>query len=171
MKIKPTSTDTRVAIDMTPMIDIVFQLLAFFIMTLRIGAAEGDFNIKMPLAAPRAAPIDENLIPPIKLYLTANAQGDLVTLAVNADPRDPLVDLSQATVFRGPDRFRRLHNFVAGQVGDGSLASSAEVELVCDYGLRYEFVIDAITAVSGSVGPDGRIIKLVEKIKFAPPRE
>jgi hypothetical protein len=31
-------------------------------------------------------------------------------------------------------------------------------------------VIEAITAVSGTVGPDGQVIKLVEKIKFAPPR-
>jgi hypothetical protein len=65
---------------------------------------------------------------------------------------------------------KQLHNFVASQVGDGSLAASAEVELDCDYNLKYEHVIEAITAVSGSVTPDGQITKLVEKIKFAPPR-
>ena len=171
MKLKPTSTDTKVAIDMTPMIDIVFQLLSFFIMTLKIGTAEGDFNIKMPLAAPRAATPDPNQIPPIRLYLTAGPGGDLATLAVNTDPRAADFEPASPNVFRGADRFKRLHNFVAGQVGGGSLAASAEVELICDYRLRYEYVIEAITAVSGAVGPEGRIIKLVEKIKFAPPRE
>ena len=47
---------------------------------------------------------------------------------------------------------------------------SAEVELDCDYDLKYENVIEAITAVSGDVSPDGQVIKLVEKIKFSPPR-
>jgi len=31
-------------------------------------------------------------------------------------------------------------------------------------------VIRAITAVSGYVSPDGQIVRLIEKIKFAPPR-
>ncbi len=34
---------------MTPMIDVVFQLLIFFMLTLKIIAPEGDFNINMPL--------------------------------------------------------------------------------------------------------------------------
>ena len=47
---------------------------------------------------------------------------------------------------------------------------TAEVELDCDYDLRYEHVISAITAVSGFVDDGGNVVKLVEKIKFAPPR-
>ena len=67
-----------------------------------------------------------------------------------------------------PDRWQQLHNQIAGLVGDERPA--AEVELDCDFGLKYEHVIEAITAVSGSVAPGGRIEKLVEKIKFSPPR-
>jgi biopolymer transport protein ExbD len=158
MKFKTATSDTKVAIDMTPMIDIVFQLLSFFIMTLKIGAAEGDFYIKMPLAAPRAGAPDPNQIPPIKVRMRADAGGNLAELILNERS------------FSGADRMKQLHNFVASQVGDGSLAASAEVELDCDYNLKYEHVIEAITAVSGSVTPDGQITKLVEKIKFAPPR-
>jgi hypothetical protein len=37
--------------------------------------------------------------------------------------------------------------------------------------LDYEHVIAAITAVSGYASPDdGRVIKLIERIQFAPPR-
>lgn len=50
MKIKSRAA-TKVELMMTPMIDIVFQLLIFFIMSFKIAAQEGDFNIKMPLAA------------------------------------------------------------------------------------------------------------------------
>ena len=53
LKLKKQGLPDKIPIDMTPMIDIVFQLLTFFVMTLKIVEAEGDFNIKMPLAAPR----------------------------------------------------------------------------------------------------------------------
>jgi biopolymer transport protein ExbD len=147
---------SKIAIDMTPMIDIVFQLLTFFVMTLKIATAEGDFNIKMPLSAPRAGKPDPNQLPPMKLYLKADTAGNCARVVMNESE------------FSGDDRWTRLHNHVAGIVGDGSLAASAEVELVCDYNLHYEHVIEAITAVSGSKQGD-QIIKLVEKIKFAPP--
>jgi biopolymer transport protein ExbD len=148
---------SKIAIDMTPMIDIVFQLLTFFIMTLKIATAEGDFNIRMPLAAPRAGPPDPNALPPMKLFLKADSAGNCSRIVMNESE------------FSGGDRWKRLHAHVAGIVGEGSLAASAEVELVCDYNLHYENVIEAITAVSGSIGPDGTITKMVEKIKFSPP--
>lgn len=160
MGIKTKKVDPgKIAIDMTPMIDIVFQLLTFFCMTLRITTAEGDFNIRMPLAAPRAGPPDPNALPPMKLFLKANAGGGLANVVFNDTPFSPTDD---------GGHWRQVHNKVAGIVGDGSLAASAEVELVCDYNLHYEHVIEAITAVSGEIR-DGQIIKLVEKIKFAPP--
>jgi hypothetical protein len=54
--------------------------------------------------------------------------------------------------------------------GPNSIQENAEVELDCDFGLNYVHVIEAITAVSGYIGDDDTVIKLVEKIKFAPPR-
>ncbi|ADB18837.1 Biopolymer transport protein ExbD/TolR [Pirellula staleyi DSM 6068] len=149
----------KIPIDMTPMIDIVFQLLTFFIMTLKIASVEGDFNIKMPLAAPRAGQPDPDVIPPIKVRLRATSSGDLADVLVN-----------DTTYGTGDEAWQRVQVQVAGLAQDGSLSSSIEVELDCDYGLKYENVIAAITAVSGKLGPDGRIIKLAEKIKFAPPR-
>jgi biopolymer transport protein ExbD len=157
MGVKVKKPDSgKIAIDMTPMIDIVFQLLTFFCMTLKIASAEGDFNIRMPLAAPRAGPPDPNQLPPMKLFLKADAGGNLSQVVMNDTP------------FSGSDRWQRVHNHVAGIVGDGSLAASAEVELVCDYNLHYSHVIEAITAVSGEMR-GGQIVKLVEKIKFSPP--
>jgi biopolymer transport protein ExbD len=158
LKIKKRGLPDKIPIDMTPMIDIVFQLLTFFCMTLKVAAAEGDFNIKMPLAAPRQGIPDPNQLPPMKVRMRADSSGNLIELLLNERS------------FSGRDRWTQLHNYIAGLVGDGSLAASAEVELDCDFGLKYEYVIEAITAVSGKVNPDGQTIKLVEKIKFAPPR-
>jgi biopolymer transport protein ExbD len=158
VKIKKRGLPDKIPIDMTPMIDIVFQLLTFFCMTLKVSEVEGDFNIKMPLAAPRAGNPDPNQLPPLKLRMQANANGDCANMVLGE------------RAFNGPDseRWQQLHNYVASVVGEGSAAASAEVELDCDYNLNYENVIKAITAVSGRVGSDGQIIKLVEKIKFSP---
>ena len=52
MKIRKSAVSSgadKVDINMTPMIDVVFQLLSFFVMSFKIVAQEGDFNIKMPI--------------------------------------------------------------------------------------------------------------------------
>ena len=152
--------DETVEIQMTPMIDIVFQLLIFFIMTFKIVAMEGDFNIKMPLAAPSEGLPDEDKLPPMKVRLRASGSGQLAQISLN--------DNNFGT------NFESLHNYIISIIGDergpGSVQETAEVELDCDYNLKYESVIQAITSVSGFVDENGDIVKLVEKIKFAPPR-
>ena len=160
MKVRHQNTEgDKIELQMTPMIDIVFQLLVFFIMTFKIVSQEGDFNIKMPLAAPaKGAPDDDLKLPPIKVRLQAGAGGQLAGIAMNE---------------RSLPNMDALRNEIIGLIGDdrgpGSVQETAEVELDCDYGLRYEHVIQAITAVSGYVEGD-TVVKLVEKIKFAPPR-
>jgi biopolymer transport protein ExbD len=144
---------------MTPMIDIVFQLLIFFIMTFKIAAPEGDFNIKMPLAAPSQGLPQDEQIPPMTVRLKTGRGGQL------AD-----IQFGQRSL--GTD-FRALRGQVRQAIGDdpgpGTLANT-EVEIDADYDLRYEYVVEAITAVSGYVDPEsGTIKKIVEKIKFAPP--
>jgi len=151
----------KVEVPMTPMIDIVFQLLVFFIMTFKIVSQEGDFNIKMPVNAPSEGLPPEDQLPPMKVRLLASSNGNLAQIKLNDQNFN--VD------------FNRLHDYIISLIGDdrgpGSVQETAEVELDCDYNLKYEYVIKAITAVSGYIGADGNIVKLVEKIKFAPPRK
>ncbi len=153
--------EEETGLQMTSMIDIVFQLLIFFIMTFKIVAPEGDFNIKMPLAAPSEGIPDDNQLPPIKVRLRADERGRLASAQMGTR------QLNSSHPFR--DLQVQIREIVGDDSGPGSVADSTEVELDCDYGLKFEYVIDAITAVSGYV-KDGRIIKIVEKIKFAPPR-
>jgi hypothetical protein len=152
----------KVELQMTPMIDIVFQLLSFFIMTFQIGVAEGDFNIKMPLLAPAAGPPSDIALPPIRVRLISDARGALAGVLLNdrtLGGRDPMDALRLEIVgILGDDR------------GPGSIQETAEVELACDFNLHYEHTIDAITAVSGYRDDEGGVVKLVEKIKFAPPQ-
>lgn len=159
MKVRHTTENVKIALQMTPMIDIVFQLLIFFIMTFKIVALEGDFNIKMPSAAPSEGAPDEDQLPPIVLKLSADAAGNLTSIMLNDQPLES---------------FSELHSYIIDLVGqdagpDTGLAG-AEVEIDCDPNLKYVNTVEAMTAVTGKVAEDGTIIKLIEKVKFTPPR-
>ncbi|GAB6165386.1 biopolymer transporter ExbD [Thermostilla marina] len=158
MKIRHTgkrlSEDLK--LEMTPMIDVVFQLLTFFLMTFKIVAPEGDFFIKMPVAAPSPGVPSDVPIPPIKVRMTADSQGQLAGLYLAEAKLGSFAELQQ-----------RVRGIVGDDPGPGVLEST-EVELDCDYDLRYEYVMQAITAVSGYI-EGNRVVKLVEKVKFAPP--
>jgi len=152
-------TEEKVELQMTPMIDIVFQLLVFFIMTFKIVTLEGDFNIKMPLAASGGPPPDT--LPPIRVQLSANPDGSLSGIRLGERPLPGFQALR-----------REIIAIVGPEGGPGTLAEDAEVEFDFDYELDYKHVVDAITAVSGYVDPQSsRIIRLIERIKFAPPSE
>lgn len=147
----------KIDINMTPMIDIVFQLLAFFIMTMKFLQPEGDFDVRMPLGAAAAAAPDEEQIPPIRVRLTAGGAG-LGGISMNGTPVASFEELQE-----------RVIALVGLDSGPNSIADKTEVEFDCDFDLPYEYVVNAITAVSGTV-QDGQIIELVKKIKFAPPK-
>ncbi len=144
----------KVAINMTPMIDVVFQLMIFFMLTLNIIAPEGDFDVRMPLGKSAGQPTEDLQVPPIKVRLDAQPDGSLASIRVDGRP---------------VEGFSELRQLVAGLVDDaGASAGDLELELDCDYDLDYANVISAITAVSGRID-DGRLIEMIKKITFAPP--
>ena len=159
MKLRAASRRKDVIqLQMTPMIDIVFLLLIFFLATFQIIAPEGDFNIKMPLTAPSEGLPPPDQQPPIKVRLKANSAGELT--AIGCGDRS-----------LGRD-FGKLHALIRSLVGDDpgpAERENTEVEFDCDYNLKYDYVIDAISAVSGYV-KDGEPVQTVGKLKFSPPR-
>ncbi len=146
----------RTDFNMTPMIDVCFQLLIFFMLTLKVLATEGDFDIRMPIAAPSEGKPEDQDNPPMVVRLKAGPAGQLSGIVLTETPMK---------------NFTELRNKIRSICESRGNSQTLEVEFDCDYTLRYEYVVDAITAVSGYVGDDGKsIIKLVEKIKFKPPR-
>lgn len=161
MKIKKDSGEfKKIEVNMTPMIDACFLLIIFFILTLKLFSPEGDFGITMPLASPRQGlrPIPE--VPPVKVRLTAHPDGELVGIQMGQ---------------RNMSSFAELHKQVhelAGLDRGPSGSSNTEVELDCDYNLKFKYVVDTLNAISGYVANDKQtIIRMIEKIRFAPPRE
>jgi biopolymer transport protein ExbD len=65
MKLKHGSPDNRVDLDMTPMIDIVFQLITFFMVVINFEAGEIDERVKLAqseLARPPKVKPDNELV-------------------------------------------------------------------------------------------------------------
>lgn len=160
MKIRNREHGTKNELSMTSMIDIVFLLLIFFVMTFKIVELEGDFSVRMPLASDSTSVVDPTDLP-LKLRLRATETGGLASVALN--------DIE----FGNDDEaFERLRANIVGLVGtDAPLddEQGPELEIDTDFNLRYEHVIRAITAVSGYKDGD-QVNKLIERIKFAKPR-
>lgn len=151
----------KVETQMTPMIDIVFQLNIFFILTFKIVLPEGDFNIRMPSsAAQRSVQQSETL--PMTITIKAAADGGLADLRLDSQ-----------SFGNGRDVFARLHQAIRKRVNDAGgpgTASELEVEINADYDLQYDYVVKAITAVTGFI-ENGEAHKLIERVKFSPPKK
>jgi len=82
MKIRGGQDREGVKLDMTSMIDIVFQLLVFFVMTFKITSLEGDFNINMPATGAPTDPIEPALDSLISVYLQETPEHSLQGIQV-----------------------------------------------------------------------------------------
>jgi biopolymer transport protein ExbD len=163
MKIRNRQEPIKIEQQMVPMIDIIFQLMIFFMLTLKITAAEGDFNINMPIGmSSSSTPPDVN-IQPIKVRLQADkTTGQLTMLQVGG-----------ARLGNGPDAFERLNSEILTQIGrpGDALSKDMEVEIDADYELQYQYVIRAVGACTGRMDPKTKKIqRYIEKIKFTPPK-
>lgn len=155
------SDDKRAELNMTSMIDVVFLLLIFFVLTFKIVAQEGDFNIRMPLADNASGPPPDPTDLPFKLRLHADGNGQLSDIVLNEG-------LSFGTDWEKLRRY--IIERVGGAAPQGAGAGEGpEIEIDLDYNLRYEHVIEAITATTGQKRGN-EVIRLIERIKFAPPR-
>ena len=158
MKFQARAQQEKTELSMTSMIDIVFLLLVFFVMTFKISAQEGDFNIRMPKQG-SGAPADSTQLP-MKLMLVSDGSGTLTKIVLNDN-----LDF-------GTD-WKKLRGYVRSSVG-GDLGPSEdegpEMEIDFDYDLHYIHVVNAITAVTGYRDGDD-VVKLIDRIKLAPNQE
>ena len=152
----------KIETQMAPMIDVVFQLLIFFMLTLKIITPEGDFSINMPIGTPDQMIEQELTLTEIKVRLIAAPDGSLARLQLG-----PNILGNDALAF---ERLN-LEILKLTQGGRGLFAKETEVEIDADYNLDYQYIIRAVSACTGRVDPaTNQIVRYVEKIKFAPPR-
>ena len=165
MKFRNRQTMSKIQLDMTPMIDVVFQLIIFFMCTLKVSEPEGDFDISMPLGRPSPNPVTDAELPPFKVRMLADANGELGSLTFNGKN---LGNGENAIALLNSEVFRSVSSLQA--IGSDQLEKQ-EVEIDPDYNLNYRYIINAIGACSGRVGANGIHIPYLSHIKFAPIRE
>ena len=163
MKFRSRIAGTKIEAQMAPMIDVVFQLLIFFMLTLKIVEEEGDFNINMPIGRPAQQTSDDINLPDIRITLEADpASGELAELKIG--PR---------SLGNGPEAFERLNLQILRLIGGApgrATSKEQEVEIKADYDLHYRHVMRAVSACTGRM-ENGKLVRYIEKIKFAPPNK
>ncbi len=162
MKYEPTENED-IKLNMTSMIDIVFQLLVFFILTFKVVVQEGDFNIRMPLSTVAETDLD---IPPdlIRVILRAGESGAISTIEV-----DDEVEVKTMVGDTTAELYAQLNKYIDEKVSAGDDPEEGvetEVEFDIDSNLKYGYTVRAIDAVSGKELEGGVVKKLIEKIKL-----
>jgi biopolymer transport protein ExbD len=157
-----SSGPTKVEIPMAPMIDIVFLLLIFFMLNLKIVSPDGNFHVNLPSGAPSVAAAEQSH-PDIKVGMVSDRQGNLVQLT-----------LGSKNLGNDEMAFERLNNEILKIIGrpGNPLTKDIEVEIDADYETQYKYVVKAISKCTGRLDPDTKqVARYVEKIKFAPPHK
>lgn len=158
MKLKTNGGFERLQVNMTPLIDMCFQLIIFFMLTLRMFSPEGDFGITMPLSTPSPGTPPMSEPTSVKIRLIAYPDGKLAGIQMGQRNLASFADLHK--------QIREVIGFQRGPAG-----ANTEVELDCDYNLKFRYIVDALNAVTGYVANDREtVIRMIDKIKFAPPR-
>lgn len=145
-------------IQMSSMIDIVFLLLVFFVMTFKIVAMEGEFQMKSPVQRGATGPVEE--APPIWIRLASHEDGRLASVRVNNVQVASLEGLQNELIR------------ITGELRDsGGGTDELQAVLDCDYGLDYDYVVQAIDAIRGYKDHAGNVVDLIKKVRFVPTRE
>ena len=144
-------------LQMTPLIDIVFLLLTFFIMTFKIVMPEGEFAVKMPLTGDTAQASPQTPFPvePIRIRMVADAGGNLADIQVGS------VKLGTQ-----PNRLREQIIKLVGPAPSEKDRETLEAIIDSDRKLKYQYTFDAFTEVSGYLS-EGQVVPLIDKISFA----
>ncbi len=153
-------SESKCEIEMTPTLDIIFQLLIFFILTFKPITEEGQFGVNLAhlpvggAAVPTVVPgedesdasLDVELNPPFRIRLVADANGNLAKGGVFFGEERRLPSLDYLTF--------ELRNTVQG------LTEDFEVVIDADPRLRWEHLVQAVNAISHTG---------IRKINFAAP--
>jgi biopolymer transport protein ExbD len=142
------------ALNLTPLIDVVFQLLAFFLVSLRVLVQEGDFELHLPTAnGPAANELHLPQVVPVRI--DADAAGEVSGIWLGQRRLPGFAALRSEIVL-----------LVGERGGLDAASAGTEVELDLDERLRYEHAMAAITAVTGYIH-QGQVVRLVERVRFA----
>lgn len=106
--------------------------------------------------SPDSAAKDKPLPRSVKLHLKADDKGDLAEIIFNGRTYDRFADVNRY--------LRDIH-----QTRPDSMPE--KIEVAADYQLKYQYVIRAVSSVTGYMTRDGRTVRMATTIKFIPSKK
>ncbi len=173
MKVRGTGKKAeKIEPQMAPMIDVVFQLLIFFMLTLKIVADEVNYDINLPPDGTSASTADNLDNQTLKVKLRSNKDGLLTTIALGEAGNEEIGNDDEA--------FRKLNARAIKLAGykpseNDVFNKDAKIEITADYNLHFRYTIRAIgectrTLVKSSTGEE-LSYKFLENITFTTTKE
>lgn len=153
----------KIQFPMAPLVAVMFLLLMFFMLHLRIVVPEDDFANNLPLSAPQHLLRADVNLQDIKVGLRSDRDGNLTHLMLGSK------DLGHDEA-----AFERLNREILQIIGRSGnpQAKDVEVEIDADFETQHRDVVKAISQCTGRMdGKTRQLARFVEKIKFAPPRK
>lgn len=154
-----------VSLNLAAMLDMAFQLLAFFVLTFRPSAIEGHLQVHMPPPIPQtkvdteAAPTDQgeagNVLSGLEtldLYVTSDDSGDVSEIKVGTVP----VVRSQLDT----NELRRLNQHLKS-LFEIDMIQFDRVQIHADGRLRYDELMKIVDVCTRQVLPDGKPMQRV----------
>jgi biopolymer transport protein ExbD len=158
MRFHSQQTQSKPFHNMSAMIDIVFLLLVFFMLTLHIAVPEGSHEVT---AQEHGCDFGEVEIPLIHVRIEASGDGSLATVTLN----NRLLGRGEA----GLTALGREIQFLCEVLGPEN-SGEAAIVIEADFELNYEFSIRAMGLCSSKRDSDGRLISLGPQVRLTSAR-
>lgn len=163
----------EVQINLAAMLDMAFQLLAFFILTFRPAPIEGHFQLHMPPPSVPLAQMPESPDPPDPSSGPESAFEETLDLMVRSDNQGQVasIDVGQEEVVASrltPAAMQQLNSKLRATL---QVAPYDRIQLHVDRRLHYEELMKIVDVCTRQVLPDGTPMRQVGFMELANPGE
>ena len=136
----------EIDLNLTSMIDVIFQLLIYFVITANFQIDEGTILATLPGNAAENRE-QETLDPPVVIELTSADGDDGITYTLTVDGK------------RLNEGVSELHGYLVGRIGGGDLAKDDIVQIKPQGVVRWQHVVNVFNAC---------VAAELEQVGFAP---
>lgn len=159
MRFRSSSNSTVPRRSMSAMIDVVFLLLIFFMLTLQIAVPEGVHAVETPAAGPGPVP-EVPVVSEVRVRLIADADGHLAEIR-----------LGRRSLGNGDKAIERLGQEVQTLAFEarGIVDDGLPVIIEADPELQFTYSLRALGACQKQRHPDGQLETLRTRVRMVSP--
>jgi biopolymer transport protein ExbD len=158
------NSDEEVTLNLTAMLDMAFQLLAFFVLTFRPSPVEGQLALNLPPLGARSSDPNVKGTAPSDTVPTEIIESFVLMVKSDSDGNVASVNSGTGLVFEGSANGRNLE-LLNRSLNDafGKSAVYEQVQIMVDPNLRYDELMKIIDMCLRQKLPDGTNL---QKISF-----